>query len=73
MTTLVLVLKEIESENKTKCDTFYSNSKVEIITNESDTDNCGYSYIKHIKLLQRLYKIINKFRPYKKRIDQYSK
>ena len=69
MTTLVLVLKEIESEDKTKCDTFCSNSKVEIIINESDIDNSGYSYIKHIKLLQRLYKITNKFRPYKKRID----
>ena len=29
-------LKKIESEDKTKYDTFYSNSKTEIIINESD-------------------------------------
>ena len=33
--TLVLVFKKIESEDKTKYDTFYSNSKAEIIINES--------------------------------------
>ena len=36
MATLVLVFKKIESEDKTKYDTFYSNSKAAIITNESD-------------------------------------
>ena len=30
------MFKKIESEDKTKYDTFYSNSKAEIIINESD-------------------------------------
>ena len=38
MATLVLVLKKIESEDKTKYDLFYSFSKAEIIINESDID-----------------------------------
>ena len=36
MTTIVLVVKKIESEDKTKYDNFYSSSKAEIIINESD-------------------------------------
>ena len=36
MTALVLTFKKIESEDKTKYDTFYSSSKAEIIINESD-------------------------------------
>ena len=36
MTTLALVFKKIESKDKTKYDTFYSNSKAEIIINNSD-------------------------------------
>ena len=39
VTTLVLVFKKIESEDKTKYDTFYSNSKAEIIISESDIDD----------------------------------
>ena len=39
MTTLVLVFKKIESENKTKHDTFYSNSNADIIINGSDIDD----------------------------------
>ena len=39
VTTLVLVLKKIESEDKTKYDNFYSSSKAEIIINESDIEN----------------------------------
>ena len=39
VTTLVLVFKKIESEGKTKYGTFYSNSKAEIIINESDIDD----------------------------------
>ena len=39
VTTLVSVLKKIESEDKTNYDTFYSNSKSEIIINESDIDD----------------------------------
>ena len=38
VTTLVLMFKKIESEDKTKCDT-YSNSKAEITVNESDIDD----------------------------------
>ena len=37
--TLVLVFKKIEIEDKTKHDYFYSSSKSEIITNESDIDD----------------------------------
>ena len=39
VTALVLVFKMIENEDKTKYDTFYSHSKAENITNESDTDD----------------------------------
>ena len=36
VTTLVLVFKKIESEDKTRYDNFYLSSKAEIIINESD-------------------------------------
>ena len=39
MTILVLVLKKIESEGKRKYDTFFSHSKAETVTNESDIDD----------------------------------
>ena len=39
MITLVLVIKNIESKDKTKYDNFYSSSKAEIIFNECDIDN----------------------------------
>ena len=39
MTALVLEFKKIESEDKTKYDTFHSNSKAEIIINKSDINN----------------------------------
>ena len=39
MTTLALVLKKIESDDKTKYYTLYSISKAEIIINESNTDD----------------------------------
>ena len=39
MTTSVLVFKKIWSEDKTKYDTFYSNSKAKTIINESNTDD----------------------------------
>ena len=39
VTTLVLVFKKVESEDKTKYGTFYSNSKAEIIINESDIND----------------------------------
>ena len=37
MITLVLMLKRTESNDKTKCDTFYSNTKAEIIINENES------------------------------------
>ena len=39
LTTFVLMFKKIESNDKTKYDTFYSNTKAKIIINESDIDN----------------------------------
>ena len=39
VTTLVLVLKKIESKDKTKYGTFYSHSEAETIINESDIDD----------------------------------
>ena len=39
VTTWVLVLKKIESKDKTKYDNYYSSSNAEIIINESDTEN----------------------------------
>ena len=39
MTTSVLVFKKIESGDKTKHDSFFSNAKAETITNESDIDD----------------------------------
>ena len=38
-TTLVLLFKKIESDDKTKYDTFFSHSKVETIINESGIDD----------------------------------
>ena len=38
VTTLILEFKKIESDDETKCDTFYLKSKAEIIIKESDTD-----------------------------------
>ena len=38
VTSPVLVLKKIESEDKTKCDTFYSHSKAKTIINQSAID-----------------------------------
>ena len=47
MTTLVLVFKKVESDGKTKYDTFYLSSKAEIIINKSDIDDVFQSvYIK---------------------------
>ena len=39
MTTLVLVFQKIESDDKTKYDTFYLNSKAKVIINECDLDD----------------------------------
>ena len=43
--TLVLVLKEIESQDKAKYDTFYSHSKAEIFITESDIDDSVFKSI----------------------------
>ena len=60
VTTLVLVFKKVESEDKTKYDTFYSNSEAEIIINEINIDvfqsisiNLYYNYIKHTKIFRK--------------------
>ena len=45
VTTLVLVLKEIESQDKAKYDIFYSHSKAEIIITESDIDDSVFKSI----------------------------
>ena len=39
MTTLVLVFKKIESDDKTNYDTFYSYSKAETIIDKNNTDD----------------------------------
>ena len=39
VTTLVLVFKKAKSEDKTKYDTFYSNSKAKMIVNERNIDD----------------------------------
>ena len=39
MTTLVLVLKTTESDDETKYDTFYLNSKAQIIIDKIDIDD----------------------------------
>ena len=54
VTTLVLVFKNIESEEKKRYDTFYSNSKAEIIiNNKKDIDHVFQSiYTKIISNIQ---------------------
>ena len=55
LSTLVLVFKKIETEYKTKYDNFYSNSKAEIIINDSDIDNvCESIYTTIISNMQNL-------------------
>ena len=39
VTTLGLVLKKLESEDKTRYDTFYSHQKAETVINESDIND----------------------------------
>ena len=39
MTALVLVLEKVKNKDKTKYGTFYSHSKAETVTNESDIDD----------------------------------
>ena len=58
MTTLVFVFKKIESEDKTKNDTFYSNSKAEIIINKSDIDDVFQSI--HTTVISNIQKSLRK-------------
>ena len=44
MTILIWVLKKIESDDKTKYDSFHLHSKAEAITNESDIDDAFQSF-----------------------------
>ena len=54
MTTLVLVSKKSENEDKTKYDTFNSHSKAETIINKSDIDDVFKSiYITIIPNIQK--------------------
>ena len=58
MTTVVLVFKKIESEDKTKYDTFHSNSKAEIIINGSNIDDVFQSiYTTVISDMQKFFKV----------------
>ena len=56
--TPALVLKNIESEDKTKYDTFYSHSKAERIINESDIDDVFKSI--YTTIISNIHKIFRK-------------
>ena len=58
VTTLVLVFKKIESEDKTKYDTLYSKSKAEIIINESDMDDLFQSI--YTTIISNIHKFLRK-------------
>ena len=58
MTTLGLVFKKIESEDKTKFDNFYSSSKAEIIINENDIDDVFQSI--YAKIITNIQKYLGK-------------
>ena len=60
MTTPVLVFKKIESEDKTKYDTFYSNSKEEliIIINGSEIDDISDSI--YTTIISKIQKSLEK-------------
>ena len=53
MKTLALVFKDIGSEVKTKFETFYSNSKAEIVINESDNHDVRSIYSTIILNIQK--------------------
>ena len=55
LTTLALVFKEIEGEDETRFDIFYSNSKVEITITEGDIDDVFQSiYVTIISNIQKI-------------------
>ena len=55
---LVLVFKNIESDNKTKHAVFYSNSKAEIIINENDIDDVFWSV--YTTIISNIQKFLGK-------------
>ena len=57
MTTLVLELTKIENDDESRYTTFYSNSKVEAVINESDIDDIIWIN-NFIKQLYQTYKNI---------------
>ena len=58
VTALVMEFKKIESDDATKYNTFYSNSKAETIINESDIDNVFESI--YCKIISNIQKSIRK-------------
>ena len=58
VTALVMEFKKIESDDATKDNTFYSNSKAETIINESDIDNVFESI--YCKIISNIQKSIRK-------------
>ena len=55
--TLVLEFKKIESDDKTKYDTFYLNSKVETVLNESDNNDLfQLIYTTIISKIQKIFR-----------------
>ena len=61
VTTIVLVFKKIEMDDKTRYDTFYSNSKAEIIINETDIDDVFQSIcttiISYMKVFRKRFRL----------------
>ena len=61
MTTLALVFKKIESGDKTDYETFYSNTKAEIIINNSDIDDVFRSIyttiISNIEIFRKSFRL----------------
>ena len=57
--TLVLVLTKIESEDKTRYDTFYSHPKAEAIINESDIDDNIFKSI-YTTVISNIQKLLGK-------------
>ena len=53
------MLKKIESEDKTKCDTFYSHSKADTIINESDIDDNVFKSI-YSAAISKIQKFLGK-------------
>ena len=58
VTTLVLVFKKIEREDKTKFENFYSRSKSEVIVNEGDIDDAFQSV--YTTIITEIKKIFRK-------------